>query len=144
MPKPEKPVWRTLPYISASGASEVLDYLEELKASDLKSWLHFKNICEQIVARGPFAVGPPYWEGLGDGLFEISWGHNRVYCSVEGTRVVMMYVAVYKLWKKFRPEDRKKCEARRADVQSVAYDEQQREYLYLAHCQRRGKKNGSA
>jgi hypothetical protein len=120
--------------------------LERLKADNLKSWLHFEEIRRQMLERGPFAVGPPYWEGLGDGLYEISWGRNRVYCSVETERCVVMYLGVYKLWKKFRRSDRRACEARRNDFLSAAYDQEQRELKYLAHCQRRGKngKNGLA
>lgn len=87
-------------------------------------------------------VGPPHWKGLGGELFEIRWRRHRIYCSVEDPRRVMMYVAVYKLWDKFRASDRNKCLTRRADTLSADYDEEQRKFKYLAYCQRRGK-NGS-
>ncbi|MEP6494941.1 MAG: hypothetical protein ABJF01_19800 [bacterium] len=131
--------WQTVPYIRANGGCDVLDYLDRLRERKLRSWLHFEELRKQIIARGPFDVGPPYWQAVGDSLFEISWGHNRVYCSVEGQRIVMMYAAVYKLWPKFRSADRRKCESGRDDVRSAAYDQEQRELKYLAFCQRRGK-----
>jgi hypothetical protein len=130
-------LWRTVPYVSPSGASEVVDYLRDLRDGNRKSWEFFENIRSQIVERGPFIVGPPYWEGVGGELFEVSWGRHRVYCSVEEPRLVVMYCAVYKLWPKFRSADRRKCETRRSDFRSGEYDEESRSYLYEMHRQKR-------
>ena len=142
MAKPPRQQWRTVPYIEASGRCDVLDYLENLKAKNLRSWQHFQNIRSQVIERGPFAVGPPYWEGLGDGVYEVSWGRHRIYCTIEPEKRVVMYVAVLKRWRVFRNSDRALCEARRVDFLSPDYDEEQRALLYKARCQRRGK-NGS-
>ena len=138
---PRQP-WTTVPYIGPNGCCDVLDYLDKLRGRKINSWQNFENIREKIETDGPFAVGPPYWQGVGDDLFEISWGHHRVYCSVEHPQRVLMYLAVYKLWPKLRPGDRKKCNTRRSDVRSSAYDDEQRQLKYLAYCQRRGR-NGS-
>jgi hypothetical protein len=131
--------WKVVPYIAPSGSSDVLDYLEALKGRKRRSWDHLQIILKEMEQRGPFDLGGQYWEAVGDQLYEISWGRNRAYCSVEGERVVVMYVAVNKLWPKMRSGDRKKCFVRRADFQSAAYDLENREYLYRAHCNRRGK-----
>ena len=139
---PEKairPAWQILPYIATSGSSDVLDYLESIKDTKRRSWEHFENLRKQIEQRGPFALGGPYWEAVGDQLYEISWGRNRAYCSVEGERIVVMYVAVLKLWPKMRSGDRKKCLVRRDDFRSASYDHEKRTYSYLGHRQRRGK-----
>jgi len=131
--------WRVLPYISPSGASDVLDYLEDLKRKNRREWERFEIVRKEMEARGPFDLGGQYWEAVGDQLYEISWGRNRAYCSVENDRIVMMYVTVRKLWPKMRPKDRRKCLSRRADVQSRSYDLESREHLHRAHRQRRGK-----
>lgn len=136
----QRPPWRTVPYIAPDGRSDVLDYLNDLRSRDVRAWQRIENIREQFIARGPFVVGPPYWEGVGGGLYEIRSNHYRVYCSVESEQRVVMYVAVFKLWKKFR--HRTLCDTRRADFLSADYDEQKREYLYLARSQKRGR-NGS-
>ena len=136
---PPKPRWRTVPYIASGGRSDVLDYLEDLKTKDFSQWQHFQNIKDEMLNRGPFDVGPPHWVGVGGGLFELRWRKNRIYCSIEPTQRIVMYVAVLKRWRLFRATDRAKCESRRAEFLSPDYDEQQREYLYLANRQRRQK-----
>lgn len=137
--KPPKLPWRVVPYIAPSGSCDVRDYLDNLRNTKRRSWEQFDIIRKEIEERGPFALGGPYWEAVGDKLYEISWGRHRAYCSVEGERVVVMYVAVLKLWPKMRKGDRRKCLSRRDDFQSIDYDFEKRTYLYLAHQQRRGK-----
>ena len=137
-----RPAWRLVPYVAASGKCEVRDYLEQLKANNFKSFAMFDQALRpRFEMEGPFAVGTPYWEGLGDGLFEISWGRHRIYCSVEDPRRIMMYVAAYKLWRKFKREHKRLCEQRRAEMLSSAYDEEFRELTLRAYQQRR-EKNG--
>lgn len=137
--KAVRPSWQIVPYVAPSGGSDVLDYLEDLKSRKRRSWEHFEIIRKEMEQRGPFDLGGQYWESVGDQLYEISWGRNRAYCSVEGERIVVMYVAVLKLWPKMRKGDRRKCLVRRADFQSVGYDLEEREYLYRAHRTLRGK-----
>lgn len=138
--------WRTVPYIEPNGVSDVLNYLEKLQANNPKHRLHFDHIVEQFALRGPFAVGYPYWKAQDGGFFAIRWGGrfgHRIYCCVEGERQIVMLVAVRKLWPTFRKEDQRKCEERRTDFLTAAYDQEQRGLKYLANRQRRGK-NGSA
>jgi hypothetical protein len=133
-----------VPYVKASGSCPVMDFLEDLRSSDLRTFLWFNEVLRPLIEeRGPFEIGGSYWEALGDGLYEISFGRRRIYCSVEGRRVIMMYQAVRKTWQKFRKSDRKLCEQARAEVQSGEYDEEKRAYLYKLYIQRRTR-NGTA
>lgn len=146
MPKkaPSLP-WKVVPYIAPSGRCDVLDYLEDLRDRKRRSYEHFEIIRAEMEARGPFNLGGQYWEAVGDQLYEISWGRNRAYCSVEDNRIVVMYVTVLKLWKKMRASDRRLCLSRRADFQTIGsdlkdgYDLEKRELLYRAYRQKRGK-----
>lgn len=137
-----QPPWQTVPYIAPNGACDVIEYLAGVRKEDARSWLRLENIRKLMIERGPFAVGPPYWEGLGDGLYEVRSEQHRIYCSVEPQRLIVMYLAVWKLWPKFLSKHRRLCEARQQDFQSAAYDQEQRELLHKAYSQRKGK-NGS-
>ena len=136
--------WRLVPYIAPSGHSAVMDFLGELHRTEPKSFIKFHEIVvPRLEERGPFHVGPPMWEGLGDGLWEIRWGRCRIYCSIEHVRRVFMYDGVIKRWRAFDKTDRQRCQQGRADVASGDYDEEEREYLYHDYCQKR-QTNGTA
>jgi len=132
--------WRLVPYIGESGHSQILDWLEDVHAQHPTRYIEWQEVVKRrLLDHGPFAVGPPLWEGLGDGFFEVRWGRCRIYCSVESGRRVMMYEGAIKRWRKFDLRTRRICEQRRADVQSDAYDEEQRNYRYLDYCKKRGR-----
>jgi len=136
--------WHFLPYVNPSGRSPVLDFLAELQEKHVKKRLQFDVLRQNLEAAGPFAVGGTYWEAVGDELYEMSWGRCRIYCCLSkvSRKRVMMLLGVIKLWPKFRPGDRNLCLQYKADIESAAYDQEHRELLYQAHCQRRAR--GSA
>lgn len=131
--------WRLVPYIKSSGHSPVLDFLEQLRLGDMKRYAPFQMLRKEFESRGPFAVGGPYWEGLGGGLFDISWGRCRIYCSLTDPRQIMMLLGLIKRWRTFTNSDRRLCEQYKSDIESGAYDQEQREYRYQAYCERRGQ-----
>ena len=135
--------WRLVPYISASGRCPVREFLRDLKRSNPRAAADFYELWRpRFEKHGPFVVGPPHWEGLGDELYEIRWcGKCRIYCSVEPIRRVLMYMGVVKRWRRFDPEHRRTCDNRRADVRSKDYDDQKREYIYHGVNQKR-RENG--
>ncbi|MES2178340.1 MAG: hypothetical protein V4550_10830 [Gemmatimonadota bacterium] len=143
MADPHQPSWRFLWYITEAGASEVFDYVEELRDSDFTSYSFFlDNLHDPLLSDGPFALPKPYWEDIGDGFSEISWGRNRIYCCIEPPRRVFALVAVEKRWQAFASKRGKYvrlCEQRRADIRSGAYDEKKRNEAFHAHRARRGK-----
>lgn len=130
--------WRLVPYIMSSGHSPVLDFLDELQESNLKRYENFITLRAEFQTNGPFAMGY-YWEGLKDGLFEISWGRCRIYCCIRDPRQIMMLLGAIKLWKKFLNSDRKLCLQYKGDIESGTYDQEHREYRYRVYCQRRGQ-----
>ena len=135
--------WRLIPYVAPSGHSPVLTFLDELHRVRPKWYLDFhERVKPTLAKRGPF-VGPPMWEGLGGGLYEIRWVRCRIYCSTESERRIVLYEGVIKRWRVFGNKQRRLCEQRQTDFQSAAYDEESRSYLYEAYCQRRAK-NGLA
>lgn len=144
MPSPSPDVgggWHFLPYINPSGRSPVLDFLDALRAQHLKRRVAFDVVRQALETAGPFAVGGSYWESVGDGLYEISWGRCRIYCCLSKMtrKRVMMLLGVIKLWPTFRGSDRNLCLQYKADIESDAYDQEHRELLYQAHCQRRAR-----
>ncbi len=130
--------WRLVPYVTATGRCQVLDFLEALRSQAFAKYVHFQEVLRpEFETRGPFNVGPPSWENLGDGWHDIRWGGRcRIYCSVEDARLIVMYIGVIKRWRTFDRSDRKRCANGRADFLSEDYDQEQREYLYYARCQR--------
>ena len=116
----------------------MLDFLEDLRGQALAKYVLFQEVLRpQFESRGPFNVGPPYWENLGDGWHDIRWGGRcRVYCSVENPRLIVMYAGAIKRWRTFDPGDRRRCENGRADFLGHDYDQEKREYLYHARRQR--------
>lgn len=136
--------WRLVPYIGPSGKCPILDYLNELRRMDRRRYLQFQEVLRPMLeSRGPFDVGPPYWVGVGDSLWEIRFGRCRIYCSIKDPKQAMMLLGATKFWKKFRPGDRALCLQRKADCENEAYDQEQREYLYRGLCKRR-RENGLA
>jgi hypothetical protein len=145
MPNPPPaggPGWRFLYYISPAGACDVIDYLNELHDSDFKSYTFFiENLHDPLVKNGPHSLPKPYWEDLGDGISDLSWGRNRIYCCIEPPRRVFALVAIEKRWRAFEGKRGKYvrlCEQRRADIRSGNYDEGNRNAAYQAHRKRRG------
>lgn len=135
--------WKLVPYIEENGRSQVLDFLEDVRAHDLEAYaLFYESIKPEFEKRGPFEVGPPYWEGLKGGLWEISWGRRRIYCCLQPQKRVLMLLGVFKRWRRFRDADRRICERYRADAERPDYDHEARAYRYWVR-QRRGK-NGPA
>ena len=126
--------WLLVPYITAKGRCPVRVFLEELKRQALAKYVQFQEVLRaELETRGPFEVGPPYWEGLGAGFYDIRWsGRCRIYCSLEGEQQIVMYIGCVKRWRTFESDDRHTCEGYRADFQSEQYDQEQREYLYRA------------
>lgn len=126
--------WRLVPYIKATGRCQVLDFLVALRARALTKYVTFQEVVKPLLEeRGPFQVGPPYWENLGDGWHDIRWsGRCRIYCSVEDPELVVMYTGCEKRWRTFDDGDRQACESGQADFTSNDYDQEQREYLYHA------------
>lgn len=130
--------WLLLPYVAPSGRSQVLDFLDGLRESDFDRFAYFHEVLKpQFESTGPFEVGPPHWEGLGRGLFEIRWARCRIYCSVEPPKLVVMYLGLVKRWRRFEPNDRKICDRNRSDFLSDGYDTEKREYMYRARQRRR-------
>ena len=126
-----------MPFISATGDSQVLDFLNHLKRDDFKAFTQFqKTLRPFFEERGPL-TGEPYWRPEGDALSAIAFKHYRIYCSVESDRRIVMYHAVEKRWPKFRDGDRQQCKKGRKDLLSDQYDEENRSLLYLANQQRR-------
>lgn len=122
--------WRFVPYIKGSGRSQVLEYLEALRESDYRAYVALEEVVIPLLeAQGPFKTGPPYWKGLGDGWYEVRSGRERLYCCIEGNRIVVMLVGRTKRWREFRDSDRKVCETARADYRSTEYDQEKRRYL---------------
>ncbi len=119
----------------------MLEFFSALEEADFESYSYFQETLRPLLESDPFAVGPPIWEGLGDGLFEISWGRHRVYCSVENPRRILLYMGVKKFWRAFRKEHRRTCKRCRAEVLGPDYDQEARHYMYLELCKRR-KQNG--
>lgn len=140
LPKPTIPGsgWKLLPYIAETGKSEVIDFLDELRSSRFKMFVHFDHVVKPLLEeKGPFAVGPPHWEGVGGSLYEIRSGKVRIYCAVKHPKVVLMYRGVVKFWPLFRGSDRSICERYHVDAMSSRYNQQQRELEHLAYQQRR-------
>jgi len=132
--------WLFVPYIAESGKSEVQDWLTQLREDRFTDFVFFQETLRPLfVTEGPFKVGPPYWEGLGEGLYEVRFGRCRLYCSVEDARQIVMYRGVVKRWPKFDAKDRKFCERGREDFKSQEYDQEKRGYLYRDHCQKRSQ-----
>jgi len=132
--------WRLVPYIAPSGRSQVLDFLDSLRLKDFPRFVQVREVLmPEIENRGPFLIGPPIWEGLGAGFYEIRSARVRLYCSVMDPRLVMMYRGVVKRWPRFREEDRRICQRARKDAESDAYDQEKREYLYRGICKKRGQ-----
>ena len=132
--------WEAIPYIKPSGRSQVLDFFAELLAEHFKDHL---ELIEVVIPRleedGPHRVGPPVWEGLSDGLFEMRVHRVRIYCSVETGQKIVMYLGRIKRWPKFEGADRKLANAARADYCSGSYDQDERSRLYLELQKRRGQ-----
>lgn len=64
--------WEAIPYIKQSGRCQVLDFFEGLKSKSFKDHLELTEIViPRLEETGPMMVGPPHWEGVGDGLYEI-------------------------------------------------------------------------
>lgn len=134
--------WRLVSYITEQGRCVITEFLADLRRTNARAYVEFLEHWRPLFeAQGPFRIGPPHWEGLGGELYEIRWGRNRIYCSVERVRTVMMLLGRIKTWPKFTKEDRKVCEQRLADVRSRSYDQSQRQKAYEAR-QQRGK-NGT-
>lgn len=134
--------WLFSPYIQPSGRCQVLDYLDGLREGDRASFAAFYEVLlPEMQVRGPFDVGGRYWTALGGGYYEIRFAtRQRIYCRILGRRCVMMLVGATKRWRTWDRADQRACEQARADIESGNYDQEQREYLYRGHCQRRGKK----
>lgn len=116
-----------------------MEYIRALANDDFSAHQHLVEIVLPLLARhGPFVVGPPYWEGLRGGLYEVRSEKVRVYCSAEPERRVVMYIAVTKRWRRFRESDRRLCNTAMADFRSPDYDQQHREQLHIDFCKRRG------
>jgi hypothetical protein len=130
-------------YISPAGACPVMDYLEALREADFNSFEFFlENLHDPLLKDGPHSLPKPYWEDIGDGFSELSWGRNRIYCCIESPRRVFALVAVEKRWRAFRNKRGKYvrlCEQRRADIRSGTYDETTRNAAYQHHRGQRGK-----
>ena len=125
--------WRLVPYILPSGRCPVFDeFFDQLRRTNLKRFVEYRDIWKpEFEKHGPL-VGPPHWEPLRGGLFEIRWGRCRIYCSPESERRIVMYMGVVKRWPKFTNRDRRACEERRAEFLSPVYDQDERERAYLA------------
>lgn len=140
--KQPDPGWRFVFYIAESGKCEVWEMLEELRETDFPSYTFFlNNILEPLKENGPFALPKPYWEDLGNGFSDLSWGRHRIYCCVEPPRRVFALLAVPE--KRFRSFFSKKgrlvekCESRRADIRSGNYDEGKRNAAFQEYRRRR-------
>lgn len=132
--------WQAVPYIKASGRSQVLDFFEDLQANRFSDHQELLVIAiPRLEESGPMVVGPPLWVGVGGGLFEIRRGRMRVYCSLEPGQKIVMYIGREKRWREFTAGDRKLCEAGRDDYLSSQYDHAERETFYLQWRSRRGK-----
>ena len=136
--------WRLVHYVAPGGRCLVYEFLEELRKTDPKAWLVFRDQRRVILEEYGPRAGPQYWVPLGGGLAEIRWpakhrGHARIYCSLESERRIMMYLGVIKRWKAFSERD--ECDQYRADVLSAAYDEQKREIERCAYYKRREERH---
>jgi len=134
--------WQFAPYIQPSGRCQVFDFLDGLREKDYAAFAAFQDVLlPEMLARGPFEVGGRYWTALGRGYYEIRFAsRQRIYCTLHGRRCVMMLIGRTKRWRTWESADQKFCEQASADIESGSYDQEQREYLYRDHCQRRGKK----
>jgi hypothetical protein len=141
--KPQPP-WRFVYYITEAGACEVFDFLEELRDGDFASFTYFhENILKPLLANGPHSLPKPLWEDLGDGFSDVSWGRHRIYCCIERPRRVFALVPIaekrFPSFQSMRGRLVRKCERRRADIQSGNYDEATRYAEFNNHRERRGK-----
>ena len=138
--------WRLVPYIAPDGKCPVNDeLLDSLRENDPKAYLKFRECHARALEEHGPSIGEPRWKGLDDGLYEICWngknrGHNRIYCSPERGKRIVMFGGDIKRWGKFDRGTRKVCKARQADFRSPTYDQEQREISYMAR--RRGRQNG--
>jgi hypothetical protein len=129
--------WWLVCYVTEQGQCPVRRFLRDLRRKDPKSYVEFRTHWVPLfVELGPFRIGPPHWEGLGGELYDIRWGRNRIYCSVEPAQTIMMLLGRIKMWRTFDNADRRICEQRLADVRSDSYEQAQRETIYEARHQR--------
>jgi hypothetical protein len=131
-PSMGKAPWRFVLYVDPSGTCQVHELFKSITGQDAKILIRLQQVLLPSIALDPFAAGPPQWKGLGDGLYQVRSGVCRLYCSLESHRRIMVYRAVLKRFEKFDPADKKACLKGIADVQSAAYDEEQRTYLCKA------------
>lgn len=125
--------WTLAPYITEQGRSELSDWLQGLRKSHFRRWVDFEKVKRPLLeTRGPLIVGPPLWEALKGGLFEIRWWKCRIYCSIKDPKTVIMYRGAIKYWTKFLDEDREFCERCRIDAEGAEYDHEARNFRYLA------------
>lgn len=123
---------RLVPYITPSGQSPVLKFLEELERYQPENYalyLYEKGLIEEHGTD----IGTPHWKWLGDQLGEIRWSFQRlrmrIYCSEEVQKRVVMLHGEPKKWRFFENDTRDLCLERRADFRSPTYDQRARELL---------------
>lgn len=123
---------KLVPYITASGQSPVLKFLENLERyqpANYALFIYEKDLIEEFGTD----IGAPHWKWLGDGLGEIRWRFGRtrmrIYCSEESQQRVVMLHGEPKKWAAFDRADRRQCLERRIDLRATGYDQKARELL---------------
>ena len=122
-----------VPFITASGQSDVLDFLFDLKRFNAKAYAKYLHTVALIEEHGT-EIASSHWSFVGDGLGEIRWRHlkvrYRIYCSEETNNCVFQCVGTTKDYRAMENADRVKCLERRLEYRSPQYDQERRYYQY--------------